>query len=312
QTSWGSMGVKSFDVDNDGQFDLLITDMHSDMSEDIRPERESLKSRMQWPESFLASQGRGLFGNTLFRKVSGNRFEEISDQFGAENYWPWGISVADLNADGYLDVFVASSMCFPYRYGINSLWLNDRGERFLSAEFALGIEPRRPDNLIKPWFELDCDGLDRDNPICRGRSGKLVVWSCRGTRSAAIFDLDGDGDLDIITNEFNSRPMALISDLSDRREVKWVQIRLQGTRSNRDGLGAIVRLKLPTGAILTQRHDGKSGYLSQSSMPLYFGLGESSEVTAIDILWPSGTTQHLAGPIASGQTLIVEESTSDE
>lgn len=311
RTSWGAMGVKSFDLENDGDFDLLITDMHSDMSEDVGPDRERLKSRIQWPESFLASHQQGIYGNSLFRKQEQSRFEEISDSFGAENYWPWGISVADLNADGYLDVFVASSMCFPYRYGINSIWLNDKGTKFLSAEFVLGIEPREPDNLLKPWFELDCEGIDKDNPICRGRSGKLIVWSCRGTRSSVMFDLDGDGDLDILTNEFNSRPMALISNLTERKDVKWLQIRLRGTTSNRDGLGAIVRVKLPSGELLTQRHDGKSGYLSQSSLPLYFGLGEAEAAEEVEIVWPSGTIQHLAGPIESGQMLTVEETPSE-
>ena len=308
RTSWGAMGVKSFDLENDGDFDLLVTDMHSDMSEDVGPEREQLKSRMQWPEMFLQSNEKGIYGNSLFQKQDDGQFQEISDQFGAENYWPWGISVADLNADGFLDVFVASSMCFPYRYGINSVWLNDAGTQFVPAEFALGVEPRPPQDRLKPWFELDCENVDKDNPICRGRSGKIIVWSSRGTRSSAIFDLDGDGDLDILTNEFNSRPMALISDLSDQRTVNWLKIRFRGTVSNRDGLGCVVSVKLPSGKTLTQCHDGKSGYLSQSSQPLYFGLGDVSEVTSIEIRWPSGTSQQLEGPIKAGQLLTVEES----
>ena len=79
----------------------------------------------------------------------------MSDEIAAENYWPWGISVGDLNADGYDDVFVASSMNYPFRYGVNSVLLNDRGKRFLDSEFVLGVEPRRG-RLAKPWFDLDC------------------------------------------------------------------------------------------------------------------------------------------------------------
>lgn len=312
KTSWGAMGVKSFDLENDGDYDLLVTDMHSDMSEDIGPEREHLKSRMEWPESFLASNSRGIYGNSLFRHQDDHQFEEISDRFGAENYWPWGVSAGDLNADGYQDVFVASSMCFPYRYGVNSLWLNESGKQFLSAEFATEIEPRRPDNLLKPWFELDCEGLDSENPICRGRSGKIIVWSCRGTRSSVLFDLDEDGDLDILTNEFNSRPMALISNLTEKKKIHWLKLKLQGRESNRNGLGATVKVSLSSGQVLSQTHDGKSGYLSQSDLPLYFGLGENEAIQAIDVLWPSGKEQHLEGPIRSNQMIIIEENTGRE
>ena len=54
---------------------------------------------------------------------------------GAENYWPWGPSAGDFNADGWDDLFIASSMNYPFRYGINSLLLNNRGQKFLDAEF---------------------------------------------------------------------------------------------------------------------------------------------------------------------------------
>jgi hypothetical protein len=58
------------------------------------------------------------------------------------------------NADGWDDIFIPSGMSYPYRYGINSLLLNDHGKKFLDSEFVLGIEPRK--NLYTPWFEIDC------------------------------------------------------------------------------------------------------------------------------------------------------------
>ena len=59
---------------------------------------------------------------------------------------------------------------------------------------------------------------------------------------------------------------------------------------------------------LTQFHDGKSGYLAQSSLPLYFGLGEATQVERIEIDWPSGQKQTVDGPIKSNQTVTFEES----
>jgi enediyne biosynthesis protein E4 len=95
-----------------------------------------------------------------------------------------------------------------------------------------------------------------------------------GSRSAAVFDLDNDGDLDIVTNDFNSAPQVLVSNLSERRTDSLAQGEARRHTSNRDGLGAFVRVT-SGGRTLMKYNDGKSGYLSQSSLPLYFGLGDA-------------------------------------
>ena len=304
RTPWGSMGIKRFDYDNDGRIDMLITDMHSDMSEDIGPEQEKLKADMQYPEDFLLSGGRSIFGNAFYRNLGGGHFSEISDQIGVENYWPWGLSVGDLNADGYEDVFITASMNYPFRYGVNSLLLNDRGQTFLDAEFVLGVEPRR--QIAKPWFALDCAEADRGHLRCASQQGHVEVWGALGSRSSVIFDLDGDGDLDIVTNEFNGPPQVLISDLSDKKSLRFLKIDLEGVRSNRDGLGAIVQVKAGTHTY-TRVRDGKSGYLSQSVLPLYYGLDDAEMVDAIEVRWPSGHTQIVPGPIATNAQLVIRE-----
>ena len=128
-----------------------------------------------------------------------------------------------------------------------------------------------------------------------------------GTRSAVLLDLDADGDLDIVTNEFNARPQVLVSDLAQRHDIHFVKVRLRGTGSNREGLGARVTAVLPDGRRILKQFDGKSGYLSQSDLPLYFGLGAADHAASLQVRWPSGRRQTLAGPIPSGQTLEVVE-----
>lgn len=302
-TSWGAMGVKSFDFDGNGLLDLFVTDMHSDMSKDISYSRERDKSNMQWPASFLGTTDRNIFGNSFFLQRVPGQFEEVSDAINAENYWPWGLSTGDLNADGFIDAFLSSSMCFPYRYGINTVLLNDHGKTFRHCEFALGVEPRPTAARMKPWFEVSSTGDESEHPMCIGREGVVRVWSCLGTRSSAMIDVDEDGDLDIVTSEFNSRPQVLVSDLAQRRpDISYLKVVLQGTKSNRDGLGA--RVTVVTGdRRLVQIHDGKTGYLSQGTAPLYFGLGATDSVDSIEIDWPSGGRQVLDGPIET-QTLL--------
>jgi hypothetical protein len=127
-----------------------------------------------------------------------------------------------------------------------------------------------------------------------------------GTRSAAIFDIDDDGDLDVVTGEFNWHPQVLLSDLAQTRKVRRLEVRLVGTRSNRDGLGARVTVKAG-GLVQTRWHDGKSGYLAQSSMPLYFGLGGAEKVDEVEVLWPSGKRQTMTEGITLDRTLEIRE-----
>jgi hypothetical protein len=312
KTPWGAMGIKFFDFDNDGRPDLLIADMHSDMSDEPGPENEKLKSTIMWSESYLqGKKDEFIFGNALYHNLGNGKFEEISDRLGLETYWPWGPSTGDLNADGWEDVFMAAGMSYPYRYGINSVLLNERGEKFVDAEFVLGVEPRK--KLYTPWFEIDCSDPKEvqmqaklGNTVCVGQTGKSIIMSPRSSRSAAIFDLDNDGDLDVVVNDFNAEPQILISNLSERKPIHWVKIVLHGTASNRDGLGATVRV-MAGGRTHYRYNDGKSGYLAQSVLPLYFGLGNAKTIDRIEIDWPSGRKQSLTTGLRQNQTISITE-----
>jgi hypothetical protein len=98
----------------------------------------------------------------------------------------------------------------------------------------------------------------------------------------------------------------LISDLSQQRTIHWLKVVLIGTKSNRNGLGATVRLQI-NGQTYTRYNDGKSGYLSHSVLPLYFGLGDATKIDRIEVDWPSGQKQVVSKGLDENQTLRITE-----
>jgi len=325
RTSWGSMGAKSFDFNGDGRQDLFVTSMHPDMWVNVTAgdwAAETRKADTNTVASGMIPGGKSrfIFGNELFAGRASGGFAEVSDSLGVETYWPWGPSVDDFNADGWDDIFIAAGMNFPFRYAINSLLLNEAGKHFLPSEFLVGVEPRAGNATQQVWFTLECKGADGFNQLCapcsKGGSdlacqvdstGHLTMMGALGTRSAVAVDLDNDGDVDIVTNEFNGRPQVLVSDLSEKHRLNFLRVHLRGTRSNRDGLGAQVTVVLPNGRRILKAMDGKSGYLSQSDLPLYFGLADSDHADSIEVRWPTGRRQTIAGPIKSNQLFEVIE-----
>ena len=100
--------------------------------------------------------------------------------------------------------------------------------------------------------------------------------------------------------------MVLVSNLAEKRTIRYLNVKLIGTASNRSGLGAVVRVTAG-GRTYTKANDGKSGYLSQSLYPLYFGLGDATTVDRVEVSWPSGKTQTERGPISANSLIQVAE-----
>lgn len=132
RSPFGSMGVEVLDWNGDGRLDLFVTDMHSDMFDDLAPDDVMGEGRKSDPGKmptalFPRGTERLLFGNALFsaRETAGGGFEEMSDRAGVESYWPWGPSADDLNADGWDDLVITAGMNYPFRYAPNTVLLNE-------------------------------------------------------------------------------------------------------------------------------------------------------------------------------------------
>jgi hypothetical protein len=298
RTSWGAIGSKVFDCNNDGKLDLLIVDMHSDMwtpagvsvsvrqlveqnertkfSSVIGPQASSNKSfdilEKKLTDEFQIQNDKVLFGNTMFLNLGGGQFEEISDKANLETFWPWGIATGDFDNDANEDAFVPSGMGYPFFYWPNALMMSHGDGTFEDRSRAEGIEP--PPR-----------GIYLEQKI-----GETAA--ARSSRCAATADFDGDGRLDLIVNNFNDGPYSFRNEFPRRN---YVEFRLQGTKSNRDAVGAVLKLHVG-GKVLTRQVHAAGGYLSQSSKTLHFGLGDCQEIDRVEIRWPRGLTQVIDNP----------------
>ena len=243
-----------------------------------------------------------------------------------------GVDSGDYNGDGWFDLIVANSEKA-------TLYKNEEGLFFADATAESRLQqPTLPYVGFSPLFlDYDNDGyLDlfcanghpqdvieilmdhetyaqRDQMFQnRGDGTYADVSETTGAyftealvgRAAATADYDNDGDTDIVIMNSNQRAVLLRNDGGNQKN--WIGIKLIGTQSNRDGIGAKVTVST---ADITQMRDVKSGssYASGSDTRLLFGLGENQPVEKITIVWQSGTTQVLEN-VSINQTLTIVES----
>ncbi len=122
-------------------------------------------------------------------------------------------------------------------------------------------------------------------------------------RGAAYADYDHDGDLDVLITSNHGPAYLFRNDGGDANN--WITVRTRGTKSNRDGIGAVVRVTSASGRQWSMVRSGSS-YASQSDLALTFGLGRDSSVAAIEVEWPSGARDRLVN-VAARQAIVIEE-----
>ncbi len=122
-------------------------------------------------------------------------------------------------------------------------------------------------------------------------------------RGAAYLDFDGDGDLDLALTTLSGPARLLRNDRTNGHH--WLRVRAVGSRSNRSGLGAVVRVSSASGRQWQSVHSGSS-YASQSELTLTFGLGDDTRASQLELRWPSGTVQTFPD-VAADQTITIDE-----
>ncbi len=200
--------------------------------------------------------------NSFYRNLGNGMFEDVSAYIGVAEmsgqYWSWSGELFDADNDGDLDLLISNG---------NGHRLNTEEELFFINEPASNGERRFVDGAYGDYFYHKAVG-----------------------RGLAVGDYDNDGDLDAIILNLDQRSVVLRND--GKFSNHWLLLRLIGTKSNRDGIGARVTLQTEE---LTQvaEKSAASGYLSQGDPRLHFGLGNSTQVDKVTIRWPSGIVQVL-------------------
>ena len=208
--------------------------------------------------------------NTLYANGPAGAFSDASYATGlaatAGPYLGWGVGLVDLDNDTRLDVFIANGHVYPEVDGAGL------GTRYLQRKqvFVNGGK-----TLRHATTEI---------------GGGLLLE--RSSRGAAFGDYDNDGDRDVLVVNMNDRPTLLRNDTASGNH--WLTLRLIGTKSNRDGIGARVTVQAGGRRQRTEvRGDGS--YTSHSDVRAHFGLGPARRADRVEIRWPSGLVESASG-----------------
>ena len=300
-----SLGVLFTDFDDDGDVDIYVANDSEPNTlyrndGDWRFEDIASLSGVAYSEDGRAQAGMGVTAgdydndqeqdlfvtnfsddtNTLYRSAGGGRFEDATAAAGLDGlvrpYLGWSTLFLDADNDGWLDLLAVNGHIYPQvdaqpsgiRYAQRNLFYRNRAGRF---EEQGGVA-----------------GFDR-----------VAV-----SRGAALGDYDNDGDPDVLVMNLNDSPTLLENRTGSSSH--WVGLDLQGTTSNRDALGA--RVRLTAGELVQTREVSRThGYLSQRDARLLFGLGKHTRVDSVAIRWPGGGLQILRDLPVDGYLVIRED-----
>jgi hypothetical protein len=223
---------------------------------------------------FTALQGQTF---PLFRNAGGGHFVEAAhaSQLGrlTSKLSGWGVALADLDNDGWKDIFTANAHVTD---NIDSY----SGDRY---------------QLPNAVFLNRGDGTFVDGSTGAGSA----FQTARAHRGAVVADFDGDGRLDVVVSVLGERPEFWRNQTPDSGH--WLDLKLVGTRSCRDGIGAEIHIGRQFNELTSS-----VGYASSALAPVHFGLGTQTMASDLEITWPNGSLQHLKN-VKADQVLTVSQ-----
>ncbi len=308
-----SLAVAPIDVDNDGWMDLVVANdtvqnflFHNEHNGTFR--EIGARSGIAYDAYGLTRGAMGIdsarfrnddtlgiaignFANEMNALYTARRDsllfadEAVKEGFGpaSQKLLKFGLFFFDYDLDGRLDVLTANGHLEPEIHRVEP-----------SQQY------RQPAQLF--WNRGDPKGTGFV-PVPEDKCGPALFQPMVG-RGSAFADIDGDGDLDVVITQIGGPPLLLRND--QKLGHHWVRLKLVGTRSNRDAIGAWIRARVGSRTLARQVMPTRS-YLSQSELPVTFGLGRATKIDSLEISWPGGTVQQIPPPRVDQLTVITEQ-----
>ncbi|MGA9813361.1 MAG: CRTAC1 family protein, partial [Terriglobales bacterium] len=307
------MGVCWFDYNNDGAEDLYVADMWSAAGSRISTQEVFQKDA---PEKVRALYRKHARGNSLFRS-NGDGFEDASASAGVEmGRWAWSCDAWDFDHDGFPDIYIANGMVSgPVRDDLNSFFwrqvvANSPVEAKSSHDYEQGWNALN--ELIRSdgtWSGYERNVLYANNQdgTFSDVSGAVGLDFIEDGRAFALADFDHDGRLEVFLKNRNGPQLKLLQNVM-KELAPSISFRLRGGKSNRDAIGAAITVESASGK-QTRMLQAGSGFLSQHSKEVFFGLGKATGPVRASIRWPSGLVQELRD-LPFNHRVWVEEGTA--
>jgi Flp pilus assembly protein TadD/peroxiredoxin len=303
-----------FDYDNDGNQDLYICDMWEPAGTRVSTQEAFMKGA---PESVRALYRRHAKGNSLFQNRGNGNFEDHSAVAEVEKAgWSWSCSAWDFDHDGYSDLYIANGMISgPLRHDLQGFFW-----RQVVSQSPPGATPFRPYeegwNAINELIRSDgtWNGYQRNVFFINNRDGTFAHISGAvgldfqdDARAFALSDFDHDGSLEVVLKNRTGPQLRILRNVMQGRGDSMC-FRLRGQQSNRDAIGAIVSVESPGGCQVKSLQAG-SGFLSQHTKELFFGLGRCKGSVQATVRWPSGLVQRFEA-LPANHRIRLEEGSS--
>jgi tetratricopeptide (TPR) repeat protein/peroxiredoxin len=303
------MSVCCFDYDNDGVEDLYVANMWTAAGERITMQDMFKKDAPQETRAFYHkhAMGNSLFRN-MFRDGGALAFEDTTGSAGVGiGRWAWSSDAWDFDHDGFLDLYIANGMVSGPSRKDNYQDLNSFFWRQVVAYSPDQAKPSHDyeqgwsaiNELIRAdgtWsgYERNIFYANNGDGTFSDISGVVGLDFLEDGRSFALADFDHDGRQEVFLKNRNGPQLRLLKNVIENLPPS-ISFRLRGTKSNRDAIGAIVTIETEVGrqvrSLQVRSLQAGSGFLSQHSKDVFFGLGAAKSLVRASIRWPSGLVQ---------------------
>jgi ASPIC and UnbV/FG-GAP-like repeat len=268
-TGWDTkkgMNVDVADYNNDGWLDIFVTNIYDDYMKECP---------------------------MLWQNLGDGTFADVSSEVGVcDTGWGWAAKFGDFDNTGWQDLFVVNGLrsAGPENYLLLLLpMLTTPGIDFSDVNDWPNIGNRSWSGYQKKrFFHNRGDGTFRET------GAEVGVNNDRDGRGIGVIDFDNDGRLDLLQTNADQAPI-LYHNISEN-VGNWIELKLIGTKSNRDGIGA--RVQIQAGGLTQIRElDGGNGYAGESTRRIHFGIGAAAKIDHLQIRWPSGRVDQVNVPI---------------